>query len=156
MDAQPILEAIAHAHLQVRAILITHAHSDHIYALDELRDAWNVPVFAIGSERLTEFQQLNYGQELKFGNMNICILQTIGHAVDGASFLVSGLSKPLALSGDALFAGSMGGGMVSFRQAIETTRASLLALAPETVVCPGHGPLTTIGLEQMHNAFFGE
>jgi glyoxylase-like metal-dependent hydrolase (beta-lactamase superfamily II) len=58
--------------------------------------------------------------------------------------------------GDALFAGSMGGGMVSYEEALRTNRAGIFTLGDETIVCPGHGPLTTVGEEKLHNPFFPE
>jgi glyoxylase-like metal-dependent hydrolase (beta-lactamase superfamily II) len=58
--------------------------------------------------------------------------------------------------GDALFAGSMGGGMVSWEQALRTNRAQLFSLPDDTIVVPGHGPLTTIGEEKAHNPFYPE
>ena len=72
------------------------------------------------------------------------------------SYVITGLAKPLVIAGDAIFAGSMGGGMVSYTEALETGRAGLMTLPDETVVCPGHGPLTTIGEEKRHNPFFSK
>jgi glyoxylase-like metal-dependent hydrolase (beta-lactamase superfamily II) len=72
------------------------------------------------------------------------------------SYVITGLAKPLVIVGDAIFAGSMGGGMVSYAEALETGRAALMTLPDETVVCPGHGPLTTIGEEKHHNPFFSK
>ena len=66
------------------------------------------------------------------------------------------LAKPLVIAGDAIFAGSMGGGMVSYAEALDTGRTGLMTLPEETVVCPGHGPLTTIGEEKRHNPFFSK
>jgi glyoxylase-like metal-dependent hydrolase (beta-lactamase superfamily II) len=70
--------------------------------------------------------------------------------------VVTGLAKPLVVVGDALFAGSMGGGMVSFADALANNRSQIFTLADETVICPGHGPLTTVGLEKRHNPFYPE
>ena len=58
--------------------------------------------------------------------------------------------------GDALFAGSMGGGMVSYADALRTNREKIMSLPDETVLCPGHGPMTTVGEEKKHNPFFPE
>ena len=62
----------------------------------------------------------------------------------------------MAIVGDALFAQSMGGGMVSYRDALETNRKALFTLPDDTVVCPGHGPMTSIGEEKRVNPFFPE
>ena len=50
----------------------------------------------------------------------------------------------------------MGGGVVSYRDALETNRREIFSLPDETVVCPGHGPITTVGEEKAHNPFFPE
>ena len=50
----------------------------------------------------------------------------------------------------------MGGGMVSYDEALRTNRESIFTLADETIVAPGHGPLTTVGEEKLHNPFFPE
>ena len=61
-----------------------------------------------------------------------------------------------AVVGDSLFAGSMGGGNVSYEDALRNNREKILTLPDETIVCPGHGPLTTVGKEKRENAFFAE
>jgi len=48
----------------------------------------------------------------------------------------------------------MGGGLVDYREALRTTRESILTLPDDTVLCPGHGPLTTVAEEKQHNPFF--
>ena len=60
----------------------------------------------------------------------------------------------MAVVGDAMFAGSMGGGGVSYADALGTNRAEILTLPDETILCPGHGPLTTVGEQKVHNPFF--
>ena len=90
------------------------------------------------------------------GGLSIRAILTSGHSVGGTTFLVDGLSAPVAVVGDALFAGSMGGGMVSYEDALRNNREKLMTLPDETVVCPGHGPLTTIGEEKVANPFFPE
>jgi glyoxylase-like metal-dependent hydrolase (beta-lactamase superfamily II) len=88
--------------------------------------------------------------------LNLKALHTHGHSVGGTTYFVNGLSSPLAIVGDALFAGSMGGGMVSYQDALLTNRDKIMTLAGETIVCPGHGPVTTIEGEKRHNPFFPE
>ena len=72
------------------------------------------------------------------------------------TYVVNGLDKQVAIVGDALFAGSMGGGMVSYPDALRTNREKIISLPNETVLCPGHGPMTTVGEEKKHNPFFPE
>ena len=66
------------------------------------------------------------------------------------------LLDPLAVVGDALFAGSMGGGMVSYQDALRTNREKIMTLPDETIICPGHGPMSTIAEEKQNNPFFPE
>ena len=65
-----------------------------------------------------------------------------------------GRAPGLVFTGDALFAGSMGGALVDYREALQTNRENIFSLPADTVICPGHGPLTTVGEEQQHNPFF--
>jgi hydroxyacylglutathione hydrolase len=79
---------------------------------------------------------------------------TCGHTSGGITYVVHGLEFPVAVVGDAMFAGSMGGGMVSYRDALRTNREQILTLPDDTILCCGHGPLTTVGEEKLHNPFF--
>jgi len=63
-------------------------------------------------------------------------------------------STRFAVVGDALFAGSMGGPNTSYADCLRTNREEILSLPPETILCSGHGPLTTVALERAHNPFF--
>jgi glyoxylase-like metal-dependent hydrolase (beta-lactamase superfamily II) len=58
--------------------------------------------------------------------------------------------------GDAVFASSMGGGMVSFSDALRTNRSAIFTQTDETIVCPGHGPMSTVGEEKQNNPFYPE
>jgi glyoxylase-like metal-dependent hydrolase (beta-lactamase superfamily II) len=69
---------------------------------------------------------------------------------------VSGLAKPVVVVGDSLFAGSMGGAPNAYEQARKNNREKILSLPPETIICPGHGPMTTVANERVHNPFFAK
>ena len=68
--------------------------------------------------------------------------------------MVNGLARPIAIVGDSLFAGSMGGGTVSYPDAVQNNLAKILTLPDDTIICPGHGPMTSVGEEKKHNPFF--
>ena len=70
------------------------------------------------------------------------------------TFVITGLASPVAIVGDSIFAGSMGGGNVSYEDAVQNNLQKILTLPNETVLCPGHGPMTTVREEKEHNAFF--
>ena len=70
------------------------------------------------------------------------------------TYVVTGLARPIAIVGDSLFAGSMGGGNVSYQDALRTNLEKILTLPNETIICPGHGPMTTVGEEKQNNPFF--
>ena len=70
------------------------------------------------------------------------------------TYFVTGLAHPLAIVGDSIFAGSMGGGNVSYKDAVNNNLKKILTLPDDTIICPGHGPLTTVAEEKEHNPFF--
>ena len=153
-DCAPILETLRAKNLTLCGIFITHTHGDHIEALDRLRGATGAPVHVSAREPLRGAEVFDAGMEFPCGKLQIETRLTWGHSRGGTSYVVHGVERPLAMVGDALFAGSMGGGLVSYADALRTNRKELLTLPPETVICPGHGPLTTVAEERIHNPFF--
>lgn len=81
-------------------------------------------------------------------------LATSGHTKGGTTYFVTGLARPVAAVGDAMFAGSMGGGNVSYEDALRNNVEKILALPDETLILPGHGPVATVGEQKLHNPFF--
>ena len=96
------------------------------------------------------------GFQLSLGSLKLNALHTHGHSKGGVSYQINGLPSPVAIVGDALFAGSIGGGMVSYADALRTNREKLMTLPDATIICPGHGPMSTIGEEKLYNPFFPE
>lgn len=142
--------------VKIGQILITHSHGDHIVDLQRLKEATGAPAFASEREPVDGAESFADGRTFRIGRLTVEARRTSGHARGGISYYITGLAKPLVIAGDAIFAGSMGGGMVSYAEALETGRSGLMTLPDETVVCPGHGPLTTIGQEKTHNPFFSK
>ncbi len=91
---------------------------------------------------------------MRSANLDIETRLTWGHSPGGTTFVVNGLAHPIAIVGDSLFAGSMGGGGVSYPDAVKNNREKILTLPNDTIICPGHGPMTTVGEEKEHNPFF--
>ncbi|MBT4666758.1 MAG: MBL fold metallo-hydrolase, partial [Opitutae bacterium] len=143
--------------LSLDSIFLTHTHPDHVACLEELKQkTGNPPVFVHKLESLEGVESIEQGFEHVLGNLTLKALHTHGHSAGGISYLIDGLEKPVAVVGDSLFAGSMGGGMVSYADALKNNREKLMTLPDETIVCPGHGPKTTIGEEKRANPFFPE
>jgi hydroxyacylglutathione hydrolase len=142
--------------VKIGQIFITHSHGDHIIELPRLKAATGAPAYVSEREPVDGAEPFADGHIFRIGRLTVATRRTSGHARGGVSYVVTGLAKPLVIAGDAIFAGSMGGGMVSYAEALETGRAGLMTLPDETVVCPGHGPLTTIGEEKHHNPFFSK
>jgi len=151
---ESILAVLRTKKLSLCGIFITHTHSDHIAALGELHQKTDARVFVSAREPLPRAELLEPGQEITCGALRIEPRLTWGHTRGGMSYVVHGLERPVVAVGDALFAGSMGGGLLSYADALRTNREQLFTLPPETVICPGHGPLTTIAEERAHNPFF--
>lgn len=155
-DGEAILRVADEHGLTIECILLTHTHHDHIMALDELRRQTGAPAFVSVLEPTGGTQPLDESKPMTVGRLTIEPRRTSGHTVGGTSFYVTGLSVPVVVVGDALFAGSMGRGNVSFPDALTNNRRQIFTLPDETIICPGHGPLTTVGLEKRHNPFYPE
>lgn len=155
-DAEPLIRAAEERGLKVTLLLVTHTHHDHIMCLGDLRRRTGAPAYVSPREPIPEAQSLEEGQTFKVGKLTIKPLSTWGHSVGGTSYLVEGLAVPVVVVGDALFAASMGRGNISYPDALANNRRELFSLPDETVIAPGHGPLTTVGLEKQNNPFYPE
>lgn len=154
-DCTPILDTLAEKGKKLHAVFVTHTHSDHIADLNRLQRQTGASVYVPEQEeQFPGTEAFEPGAEFCFGGLRIETRSTWGHSRGGASYIVHGLPRPVVIVGDALFAGSMGGGMVSYADALRTNRREILTLPPQTVICPGHGPMTTVGEERAHNPFF--
>ncbi|QFT89824.1 putative metallo-hydrolase [Bacillus sp. THAF10] len=157
------------------AILLTHAHFDHIGAVDAVRDRWGIPVYLHKKEKEwlmnpslngSQFFQLGAIKagpadilikeegKLKISNFELDILFTPGHSPGSVSYYHA--KEKLVFAGDALFAGSIGrtdlpGG--NHDQLIRSIHDKLLSLPEETTVLSGHGMTTTIEKEMDSNPF---
>ncbi len=153
-DCSGVLALLAEKKLSLKAILLTHTHGDHIFDLDRLKAQTGAPAFVGDREPLGGAESFASGRSWAVGALRIESRLTWGHSPGGITFVIAGLARPVAIVGDAIFAGSMGGGGVSYTAALSTNREQILALPAETILCPGHGPLTTVREQREFNPFF--
>jgi hydroxyacylglutathione hydrolase len=154
--AAGMLEIAQGRQLKIESIYITHSHADHVADLRRLQAATGAEVYVGQNEHFHGPRQFVPGAVFRVGNLRIGTRQTSGHARGGVTYVVTGLARALAIVCDALFASSMGGGAVSFEEALRTNRKEIFSLPDGTVICPGHGPLTTVGEQKKHNPFYPE
>jgi hydroxyacylglutathione hydrolase len=156
-DAQPVLECLAANQLQLRHVFFTHSHYDHVQALPAIRAAWPKARLHSSSKSAPVDQRNKPSEIIHLGGLRITYRETPGHAADGVTYVIGNWQEDaphIAVVGDAIFAGSMGRGNDSWEVARQKVREQILSLPPDTLLCPGHGPLTTVAEEKEHNPFF--
>ncbi|HSZ27966.1 MAG TPA: MBL fold metallo-hydrolase [Chthoniobacterales bacterium] len=153
-DASELLAFVDSAGLTVKYLFLTHTHQDHVADLGAIVKRTHAEIFSPDLERLPETKIVREGDQLRLGKLRIEARLTNGHSPGGTSYVVHGLQNTVAVVGDSLFAGSMGGAPNDYQKALRNNMEKLLSLPVDTLVCPGHGPLTTIGNEREHNPFF--
>ena len=137
-----------------KMILLTHAHPDHAGGLGELDSAFECPTYIDRNEPKPKgsrnFNTIKEGDEIALGKLKIKCLETPGHTAGGVSYLIN----QTLISGDVIFAGSMGRANSSWNELFNSITQKVLRLPDATGLHPGHGPATTVGQEKEHNPFF--
>ncbi|HVU09487.1 MAG TPA: MBL fold metallo-hydrolase [Verrucomicrobiae bacterium] len=157
LDAKPILDCVAENHLTLRHIFITHSHWDHVEALPKIRAAFPEAQLHSGSAKAPANQCNKAGEIISVGDLGVTHRETPGHAEDGVTYIVNHWPEnapQAAIVGDTIFAGSIGNGNGQWDLAGQKIREQILSLPLETLICPGHGPLTTVVEEKAYNPFF--
>jgi len=130
-------------------LLVTHSHSDHVGGVENFQKDYQIPIYS-NTDKWE--QQVRAGDQIPFANQQISVLQTPGHTQDGVSYFVANS----VFVGDAIFAGAVGGTTTreNFWQQNNAVWTNILSLPDETVIYPGHGAPSTVGIEKRFNPFF--
>jgi len=153
-DCNSMMKLATRENLSIEMILLTHAHPDHVADLPRLREETGAQIYAPAREPVPGAENIDEGKHFTLGKLDIEARSTWGHSPGGITFVVTGLVRPVAVVGDSMFAGSMGGGTVSYNDAVQNNLEKILTLPDDTIICPGHGPMTSVGEEKKHNPFF--
>lgn len=164
------------------AVLLTHGHFDHVFAVAPVCDGNDIPAWIHPSDRHMladplrgispealalfggrlqlreprEVRELSDGALLELAGLRLTVDHTPGHTGGSVVFHAGTEQARLLFAGDTLFAGSIGRTDLpggDYQQIMESLRTKVLPLADDTVVLPGHGPATTIGRERAANPF---
>jgi glyoxylase-like metal-dependent hydrolase (beta-lactamase superfamily II) len=174
-DAQKIIAEVAAKDVTVTQILLTHGHLDHVGAAAELAAHYGVPI--IGPQKADDFwlqglpaqskmfgldeclpltpdRWLEEGERVTVGNINLQVLHCPGHTPGHVVFFDD--KARLLVSGDVIFKGGVG--RSDFPQGdhgalIDSIKRKLLPLGDDVTFIPGHGPLSSLGYERLHNPF---
>lgn len=171
-----VLHRLRQLGLQLKRIVSTHAHFDHVLAVDEVRNATgaeflihkdDLPILESMRERALAFMGIEVppppkvdgfiqeGDELSVGGVTWRVIHTPGHSPGSICLYTPGI----LLSGDTIFSGSIGrtdtpGG--DYGRILQSIREKIMVLPDDTVIYPGHGPSTTVGRERKVNPFVEE
>ncbi len=162
-NAPQMLSQTQNRALTLIGVALTHGHADHAGGLDQILDAWKVPVYLGNGDfdllpwkppEATLKIPTNH-QILAIGELTVECLATPGHTPGGFCFLLTHKGQGLCFVGDTLFAGSIGRSNPAslYTAHLQAVRQTILKLPPGTVLFPGHGPPTTVREEQRQNPF---
>ncbi len=143
--------------LEMQHLFITHMHGDHVAAMGDVRKRWPEIKLHTNNKGAPEKNRVVLGEAIPVGAFSVSARLTPGHSEDGVTYLVEGWpdnAPAVAVVGDAIFAGSMGKDFKTPELAQAKVRGEILSLSEDTLICPGHGPLTTVGEERANNPFF--
>jgi len=162
-NADAMLNVLAARKLRLRAICLTHGHSDHADGIETILKTHPVPVY-LGPEDLDLLswrpsREVLHGPKedatFDVGGLTLRFMPTPGHTPGGVCYRLEQAGQPICFVGDTLFAGSIGRSNPAglYPSHLDSVRRRVLALSAETRLFPGHGPATTVREELLHNPF---
>ena len=162
-NAPAMLDLLARRNLRLRAICLTHGHSDHAEGIEHILRESSVPVYLgpddvnlLGWRPSRDVLRVpTDGERLPVGGVTLRFMNTPGHTPGGICYQVEQGGPPVCFVGDTLFAGSIGRSNPAglYQTHLESVRGRVLTLPSHTWLFPGHGPATTVGEELLHNPF---
>jgi glyoxylase-like metal-dependent hydrolase (beta-lactamase superfamily II) len=156
-DAEPILALIAENSVHLRHLFLTHTHEDHVAAMGTLREKFPKLLLHTNSKTAPPQHRNRANDFIHLNSLRITNREAPGHAEDGVIYVVGNWPEDaphVAIVGDTIFAGSLASGIQSTELLKQKVREQIFTLPPDTLVCPGHGPPTSVREEKAHNPFF--
>lgn len=156
-EAGPIFALIDEHGLQLQHLFITHTHGDHVAALEPVRERFPKVRLHTNSAGAPPQHRNRSNDFIHLGSLRITNRETPGHAEDGVTYVIGNFPEDapnIAVVGDAIFAGSLGGAPGKGDLARSKVREQVLSLPGPTLIAPGHGPLTTVAEQRDANPFF--
>lgn len=156
-DAQPILDVVSEHQLQLKHLFLTHMDEDHVAGMAKLREHFPKLHLHTNSKSAPPQHRNRANDFLHLGSLRLTNRETPGHAEEGVTYIIGNWPEDaphIAIVGDTIFAGSLARGKQSTELLKQKVREQIFTLPNDTLLCPGHGPLTTIGLEKANNPFF--
>lgn len=143
---------------EIESVFVTHYEAEHVGGLAVVLQETGLDHFyGPASGRWARCRGLGEGETIRYDRISVTAYNTPGHAAEHNCYLVkdtTGVSGPgLLISGDLIFAGSLGGGYYCCQRQLTHSRRILARLPDDTIIAPGHGPLTTAGNERRYNPF---
>lgn len=135
----------------IHRVFITHAHVDHVGGIPSMIARGN----QLHGASIAQTHPMRPGDAISCGSLTIRACDLSGHANPALGFHIDGLPSPVLVTGDALFAGSIGGCATPaiYQHALHRLKEILTPLPDNTILLPGHGPATTLGEERVSNPF---
>ena len=156
-DAAPILSVIAENQLHLRHLFLTHMDDDHVAAMSAVRAAFPKLLLHTNSKHAPPQHRNRANDFIHLGSLRITNRETPGHTEEGVIYIVGTWpddAPHVAIVGDTIFSGSMAEGRQWTALLKQKIREQILTLPNDTLLCPGHGPLTTVAAEKENNPFF--